>query len=59
MNRMNFYLEFENGSNPYIHYGLTPEEFAKQIQIWSEAFELRFCRVFEGNILMFRAIARP
>lgn len=52
---MSMNIQFEDGSNPWIMYNMTPEEFARQIRRWSRNFELTFIECSYGHILSFFA----
>ena len=51
---MSIHILFADGSNPYIRYNMTPEEFAREILKWSKSFELLFIQA-SGTIFHFKA----
>ena len=53
---MNIHILFENGSNPYVRYNMSPAEFAEEILKWSDQFELTFKYVSGSNIFNFTAV---
>ena len=49
---MSIHLLFADGSNPYIKYNLTPEEFAREVLKWSKEFDLEFIKSTDTIIHM-------
>jgi hypothetical protein len=47
---------FNNGSNPYLKYNMTPIEFAEEIMKWSQNYELTFQYVSGSTIFNFLAV---
>ena len=52
---MSIHIIFESGSNPYVRYNMTPEEFAKEIPKWSKNYDLKYDHVFGESIIQFVA----
>lgn len=52
---MAIHILFTDGSNPFIRYDLTPEEFALELLKWTENYILDFNGISGGSILHFTA----
>ena len=55
---MSIHIVFTDGSNPYIRYNLTPEDFAREILKWSKSFNLAFQETTGNTIFHFTADER-
>lgn len=38
---MSIHILFDNGSNPFVRYNMTPAEFAKEVLKWDKTFILQ------------------
>lgn len=52
---MSIHILFSSGSNPYLHYNLSPVEFANEILKWSENYSLAFDKTYGEGIIQFIA----
>ena len=52
---MSIHIVFSDGSNPYVRYGMDPEQFALELLKWTKRFCLEFDGVIGGSILQFVA----
>lgn len=52
---MSIHILFDDGSNPYIRYNMTPGEFAKELLEWSKLYDLKFIDTIMGTIFQFEA----
>ena len=55
---MSIHILFDNGSNPFVRYNLTPAEFAKEVLKWDKTFILQFIGATGKTILHFKAFER-
>lgn len=51
---MSIHIEFANGSNPYVRYNMTDNEFTEELEKWSKNYVLTPTSVF-GNIYSYLA----
>ena len=59
--KMSLHITFENGSNPYIRYRLTPKQYEKELSKWGKNYVLKFGGMIGDLIFGFKAceIHRP
>ena len=52
---MSIHITFADGSNPYIRYSMTVEEFALELLKWTENYNLEYISVTGDTIIQFMA----
>ena len=52
---MSIHIIFTDGSNPYIRYNMTPEDFAREVLKWCKFFDLEYIGTTGDTILQFKA----
>ena len=55
---MSIHILFDNGSNPFVRYNLSPAEFAKEVLKWDKNYSLMYEGVTGETILHFKAYER-
>jgi hypothetical protein len=55
---MSIHILFDNGSNPFVRYNLTPAEFAKEVLKWDRNYILQYEGASGETILHFTAYER-
>ena len=55
---MSIHILFDNGSNPFVRYNLTPAEFAKEVLKWDRNYILQYEGATGETILHFKAFER-
>lgn len=55
---MSIHILFDNGSNPFVRYNMTPAEFAKEVLKWDKTFILQFIGATGETIFHFKAYER-
>lgn len=56
--KMSIHILFDNGSNPFVRYNLTPAEFAKEVLKWDKNYILQYEGATGETILHFTAYER-
>ena len=51
---MTIHIEFVNGSNPYVRYNMTDDEFTEELEKWQKNYDMTLLSVF-GMIYCYRA----
>jgi len=51
---MSIHIQFENGSNPYVRYNMTDNEFTEELEKWQKNYILTLDSVF-GMIYLYTA----
>lgn len=51
---MSIHIEFEDGSNPYVRYNMSYNEFTEELEKWQVNFELKLESIF-GTIYSYIA----
>ena len=51
---MSIHIEFEDGSNPYVRYNMSYNEFTEELEKWQVYFELKLESIF-GTIYSYIA----
>ena len=55
---MSIHIIIADGSNPYLRYNMSPEEFAREVLKWAETFDLAFDKVVGGSIVQMIATGK-
>lgn len=51
---MSIHIEFEDGSNPYVRYNMTDNEFTEELEKWQKLYKLTLKSMF-GTIYSYIA----
>jgi len=51
---MSIHIQFENGSNPYVRYNMTDNEFTEELEKWQKNYNLILTSMF-GTIYSYIA----
>ena len=55
---MSIFIEFTNGSNPFVRYNMDPKQFARELLKWCTLYTLTYAETFGHDIIRFIASER-